>query len=159
MSSDVNHKPASLDIKAILEILPHRFPFIFIDKVIEVDYEKGYIIGQKNLSFNEAFFQGHFPDDPIMPGVLIMEALAQTGAIFVCLSGHSGRKAFLLNINNAKFRQPVRPGDILMLRTERLHMTNKAGRFKAEAFVNDKIVAEAEIGFVFREDDKAQKKE
>lgn len=148
---DVNPRPISLDIKGILDILPHRYPFLLIDKINEINYENSYIIGQKNVSLNEAFFQGHFPDDPIMPGVLIMEALAQTGAIFVSLSGNMGRRAFLLNINNAKFRQPVRPGDILLLKTEKLHMTNKAGRFKAEAFVNDKLVAEAEIGFVFVE--------
>lgn len=157
MSKDVSQLPTSLDIKGILNILPHRFPFLLIDKITEINYEKAYIIGQKNVSANEAFFQGHFPNDPIMPGVLIMEALAQTGAIYVSLSGNLGRKAFLLNINNAKFRTPVRPGDILMLRTEKLHMSSKAGRFKAEALVEDKLVAEAEIGFVFVEDDHAKK--
>lgn len=140
----------SLDIKQIIEILPHRYPFLLVDKIIELDLEKGTILGQKNVSINESFFQGHFPDAPIMPGVLILEALAQTGGVLVHLKGQQENKiAVLLNVNQAKFRRPVHPGDILLLRCEGLHLSAKGGRVKAEALVNDQVVAEAEIGFVF----------
>ena len=140
----------SLDIKQIIQILPHRYPFLLVDRVLELDIEKGYVLAQKNVTINEAFFQGHFPDVPIMPGVLILEALAQAGGILVHLKGGSGDKiAVLLNVNQAKFRQPVRPGDVLHLRGQGLHFSSKGGRIKAEALVNDKIAAEAEIGFVF----------
>lgn len=139
----------TLDIKQILSILPHRFPFLLVDRVLEIDIEKGYVLAQKNVTINEAFFQGHFPDAPIMPGVLILEALAQAGGILVHLKGTEDKIAILLNVNNAKFRHPVKPGDILLLRGQGLHFSSKGGRIKAEALVNDKIAVEAEIGFVF----------
>lgn len=138
----------SLDIKQIVKILPHRYPFLLVDRVSEIDLEKGIIVAQKNLTINEAFFQGHFPEAPIMPGVLILEALAQAGGVLVHLKGQMDNKiAVLLNVNNAKFRQPVRPGDVLILRCEGIHFSGKGGRVKAEAFVGEKIAAEAEIGF------------
>jgi 3-hydroxyacyl-[acyl-carrier-protein] dehydratase len=136
-----------LDVKDIVKILPHRYPFLLVDKILEMDLDKGTIIGQKNATINEAFFQGHFPDAPIMPGVLILEALAQAGGVLVHLKADSGKIAVLLNVNNAKFRQPVRPGDVLILKCEGLHFSSKGGRVKAQAFVNDKIAVEAEIGF------------
>lgn len=140
--------PKTLDIKQITKILPHRYPFLLVDRVIEIDLEKGIIVAQKNLTINEAFFQGHFPDAPIMPGVLILEALAQAGGVLVHLKGQMDNKiAVLLNVNQAKFRQPVRPGDVLILRCEGIHFSGKGGRVKAEAFVGDKMAAEAEIGF------------
>src|SRR5947209_2958257 len=105
MISQVGDLPQTLDFKQILKILPHRYPFLLVDKIIEIDYEKGYIVGQKNLTSNEAFFQGHFPGAPIMPGVLILESLAQAGAVFIHLKGYKEKTAVLLNLNNAKFRQ------------------------------------------------------
>lgn len=155
MVESMQNQPKSLNFQDIIKILPHRYPFLLIDKIVEVNFDKEYIVGQKNVSCNEAFFQGHFPDNPIMPGVLIIEALAQTGAVLIHLKGYKDRTAFLLNLNNAKFRQPVRPGDILLLRCEGVHLSNKGGRFKAEAFVNDKMVAEAEIGFVLVDTEKS----
>ena len=143
-SSDIQK---TLDVKDILKILPHRYPFLLVDKIIDIDLENGVIIGQKNVTINESFFQGHFPDAPIMPGVLILEALAQTGGVLVHLKGHVGKIAVLLNVNYAKFRNPVRPGDVLHLRCEGLHFSSKGGRVKAEAFVQDKMAVEAEIGF------------
>lgn len=137
-----------IDIKQILKILPHRFPFLLVDKVLEMDPDKGYILAQKNVSINEPFFQGHFPDVPIMPGVLILEALAQAGGILVHYKGQQEKIAILLSVNNAKFRHPVKPGDVLLLRGEGLHFNSKGGRVKMEALINDKVVAEAEIGFV-----------
>jgi 3-hydroxyacyl-[acyl-carrier-protein] dehydratase len=139
----------ALDIKQILSILPHRYPFLLVDKVLEIDLEKGSILAQKNVTINETFFQGHFPQTPIMPGVLILEALAQTGGILVHLKGSDHKTAILLNVNQAKFRHPVKPGDVLLLRGQGLHFSHKGGRVRTEALVNDKIVTEAEIGFVF----------
>lgn len=143
-----NAGPSStLDIKEILKILPHRYPFLLVDRIVEIDIENGKILGQKNVTINEAFFQGHFPDAPIMPGVLILEALAQAGGVLVHLKSPIPKIAVLLNVNNAKFRHPVRPGDVLMLKGEGLHFSSKGGRVKVEAMVQDKIAVEAEIGF------------
>jgi 3-hydroxyacyl-[acyl-carrier-protein] dehydratase len=141
------HQKQSLDIKEILKILPHRFPFLLVDKIIEINMESGYVVGQKNVTFNEQFFQGHFPDAPIMPGVLILEALAQAGGVLVHLKDPTNKIAVLLNVNNAKFRNPVKPGDILLLRCEGLHFSSKGGKIKATATVNDKVAVEAEMGF------------
>lgn len=136
-----------MNIKDIVRILPHRYPFLLVDKILEIDLEKGSIVGQKNVTINEAFFQGHFPDAPIMPGVIILEALAQTGGVLVHLKGQTDKIAVLLSVNNAKFRNPVRPGDILLLKCEGLHLSSKAGRVKAMAYVGEKIAVEAEISF------------
>lgn len=139
----------SLDIKQIISILPHRYPFLLVDRVLELDLEKGYVLAQKNVTINESFFQGHFPNGPIMPGVLILEALAQAGAILVHLKSPGDKVAVLLNVNQAKFRLPVKPGDVVHLRGQGLHFSSKGGRIKAEALVQGKVAAEAEIGFVF----------
>jgi 3-hydroxyacyl-[acyl-carrier-protein] dehydratase len=147
--SDQSNPVRALDIKQIISILPHRYPFLLVDRVLELDLEKGYVLAQKNVTINEAFFQGHFPDVPIMPGVLILEALAQAGGILVHLKGSGDKIAILLSVNQAKFRLPVRPGDVLLLRGQGLHFSSKGGRIKAEALINDKVAAEAEIGFVF----------
>lgn len=138
----------SFDITEILTILPHRFPFLLVDKILDINLEEGKIIGQKNLTYNESFFQGHFPSVPIMPGVLILEALAQTGAVLVHLKSNQEKIALLLSVNHAKFRNPAKPGDILMLHGEGIHLSSKGGRIKAVATVNDKVAAEAEMGFV-----------
>jgi 3-hydroxyacyl-[acyl-carrier-protein] dehydratase len=136
-----------LDIKGILAILPHRYPFLLVDRVLELNPEAGTITAQKNVSMNEEFFQGHFPDAPIMPGVLILEALAQTGAILLHHKGFHDKMAVFLNVNNAKFRIPVRPGDILILQAIGIHFSDKGGKIEAKALVNDKVAAQAEIGF------------
>lgn len=135
------------DIKEITRILPHRYPFLLVDRVLEIDLEQGLIIAQKNVTFNEGFFQGHFPESPIMPGVLVLEALAQAGGILVHQKGYGDKTAVLLNVNNAKFRNPVKPGDILILKAQGLHFSSKGGRVKATALVQGKIAGEAEIGF------------
>lgn len=136
-----------MEVKDIVKILPHRYPFLLVDRILSVDLEQGIIVGQKNCTINEAFFQGHFPDAPIMPGVLILEALAQAGGVLVHMKGANDKIAVLLNVNNAKFRNPVKPGDTLILRCEGLHFSSKGGRVKATATVNDKIAVDAEIGF------------
>jgi 3-hydroxyacyl-[acyl-carrier-protein] dehydratase len=137
-----------LDVNQVRDILPHRYPFLLVDKVLQADAEKGVILAQKNVTVNEAFFQGHFPQAPIMPGVLILEALAQTGGILVRLQGKDhGRIALLLGVNDAKFRSPVVPGDVLLLYCEAIHITTKAGKVKAKASVGDRVAVEAEITF------------
>lgn len=146
MESTSSDNSKTLDIKQILKILPHRYPFLLVDRILDYNLDQGMIVGQKNLTFNEPFFQGHFPNAPIMPGVLILEALAQVGSIIFHLKGHD-KLAVFLTINNAKFRNPVRPGDILTLKIENIRMNSKAGRMEGFALVNDKIAAEAEIGF------------
>lgn len=135
------------NVKQIAKILPHRYPFLLVDRIIYMNLEENTIIGQKNVTVNEQFFQGHFPGVPIMPGVLILEALAQTGGILVHQKGYSEKIAVLLNINNAKFRRPVVPGDVLTLHATGLHLSNKGGRVVAKATVNEQLAVEAEIGF------------
>lgn len=147
MSHNAAPSKKAYDVKEIVKILPHRYPFLLVDKIIELDIEKGYIIGQKCVTINESFFQGHFPEVPLMPGVLILESLAQTGGVLVHLKAEVQKIAVLLSINNAKFRNPVRPGDVLTLKCEGLLFSNKGGRVHAVAKVNDKLAVEAEIGF------------
>jgi len=143
------HTPTQivLDAKRIAQILPHRYPFLLVDRIIHLDLEGDMIIGQKNVTMNEHFFVGHFPEVPIMPGVLILEALAQTGGILVHQKLQTEKIAVLLTVNNAKFRKPVLPGDVLHLHVTGQHISSKGGKVLAKALVNDQIVVEAEIGF------------
>lgn len=137
-----------MDAKAVAKILPHRYPFLLVDKVIELDVEKGWIVAQKNLTYNEEFFTGHFPEVPLMPGVLIIEALAQTGGILIHEKGYLDKIAVLLSVSNAKFRKPVKPGDVLFLKAKGLHFSSRAGKVQAAAHINGEVLAvEAEIGF------------
>src|SRR5690349_15907707 len=125
------------DVNQIIKFLPHRYPFLLVDKILSLDLEKGTIVGLKNVTMNESFFQGHFPGAPIMPGVLILEALAQTGGVLVHLRENKEKIALLLNVNNAKFRNPVKPGDQLFLHAEGIHFSSKGGRVQALALVNN----------------------
>lgn len=140
-----------LNHKQIAQILPHRYPFLLIDSVIDVNIEEGKIVAQKNVTINEPFFQGHFPDVPIMPGVLIIEALAQAGGILVHQKGYTKKIAVLLNVAHAKFRRPIFPGDVIFLHATLLHVSNKGGKITAQAIVNEKIAVEAEIAFALVE--------
>jgi len=149
----VERRPVILNVKEIAKILPHRYPFLLVDKIIYMNLVENVIIGQKNVTVNEHFFEGHFPDVPIMPGVLILEALAQTGGILVHQKGNVEKIAVLLNINNAKFRKPVVPGDVLTLHASGLHISSKGGRILAKAMVNEQIAVEAEIGFAMVDKD------
>ena len=139
-------KPIDLDILAILNCLPHRYPFLLVDKVLEIDMDKGYIMGVKNVTINEPCFQGHFPGNPIMPGVLMLEALAQIGGILMYEKGYPQIKV-LASIRNAKFRRLVRPGDVLKLEAGALHLSARGGKLKGEASVGNETAAEAEIVF------------
>ena len=139
-----------LDIKQIMEIIPHRFPFLLIDKIIEL-VPGGKAVAVKNVTMNEPFFPGHFPGEPVMPGVLIVEAMAQAGACAVLsMPENKGKLAFLGAVDNAKFRGIVRPGDVLRLELTVTKMKLAAGTGKGIAFVGEKKVAEADITFVIQ---------
>lgn len=136
-----------MNITEIMEVLPHRYPFLLIDTIEEIEEGKR-AVGKKCVSGNEQFFQGHFPGNPVMPGVLIIEALAQVGAVaMLSIPEMKGKTAYFAGINNAKFRQKVVPGDVLMLETEIIKLKGPMGVGKAIATVDGKKVAEAELTF------------
>ena len=144
---------AILDIRKIQRILPHRYPFLMVDKVIEMEGETR-IKGIKNVSFNEPFFQGHFPGTPIMPGVLIIEALAQiSGLLFAQRLEHTGQLAVLLSMDGVKLRKAVVPGDQLILIAEAIRIRSRTGHCRCTAMVGDQIAAEAEIKFMLVDDE------
>ena len=136
-----------MNTKDIERILPHRYPFLLVDRILHIDLEENEILGLKNVTINEPFFQGHFPGVPIMPGVLLLEALAQTGGILVHQKGYVTKIAVLLNVSNAKFRKPVVPGDALHLHVKGLHVSGTGGKIRARATVQDRVAVEAELSF------------
>ena len=133
--------------KDIQKILPHRYPFLLVDRILEINLEENEILGLKNVTVNEPFFQGHFPGVPIMPGVLILEALAQTGGVLVHQKGYDKKIAVLLNIANAKFRKPVLPGDALLLYAKGIHVSGNGGKIQAKAMIGQVLAVEAELSF------------
>jgi len=134
-----------LDILEIQKMLPHRYPFLFVDRILE--YEEGKsIVGIKNVTIDEPFFQGHFPARPIMPGVLMVEAMAQVGGVLVYLSsGTDDKMVYFMSIDKVKFRKPVVPGDQLRMEVQTLQSRGKIWKFKGEAKVDGKVVCEAEF--------------
>ncbi|MBT6148705.1 MAG: 3-hydroxyacyl-ACP dehydratase FabZ [Gemmatimonadetes bacterium] len=137
------------DIVAIKKIIPHRYPLLLVDRIIEmVPGER--IVGLKSVTANEPFFQGHFPEFPVMPGVLIIEALAQTGAVLMLQEGEEGQIPFFAGIDKARFRRQVVPGDQLRLELTVLQARRGTCKMKAQAFVESEIAAEAEILAVAR---------
>lgn len=136
-----------MDINEIKEILPHRYPFLLIDKVISMEGNK--IVAIKNVTVNENYFQGHFPAEAVMPGVLIIEALAQTGAVAILSKNEfKGKIAYFAGIDKAKFRRKVIPGDILRLEVEITKLRGRAGIGYGIAYVDDKKVCEGELTFM-----------
>ena len=142
---DPNAEPA-IDVNGIKKLLPHRPPFLMVDRVAEVN--ENYIVGIKTIGVNEGFFQGHFPQEPVMPGVLIIEAMAQAGGILVLHSVDEPEKysTYFMKIDNVKFRQKVVPGDTLIFRVELLApMRRGISSMKGYVFVGEKVVCEAEF--------------
>ncbi|MHC1729895.1 MAG: 3-hydroxyacyl-ACP dehydratase FabZ [Syntrophobacteraceae bacterium] len=134
-----------MDILQIKEILPHRYPFLLIDRIVESGADS--IVAIKCVSANEPFFEGHFPNDPIMPGVLIIEAMAQTGGVlvFTNLPQYKNRPFYFAGIDKVRFRRPVRPGDKLVMKVQILKQKGGFFKMRGEAFVDEKMVAEAEL--------------
>ena len=138
----------SMDIQAILQHLPHRYPFLMIDRIIDVDGDNSGI-GIKNVTFNEPIFQGHFPGEPVFPGVLIIEGMAQTaGAMAIAAGADGGQKhiVYLLTIDKCKFRKPAKPGDRIEYHIKKLRRRMTMGWFEAKAIVDGVVIAEAEVG-------------
>lgn len=136
-----------LDVNQIQEIIPHRHPFLLVDKIVEVEEGKR-AVGIKNVTVNEHFFAGHFPGYPVMPGVLIVEALAQVGAVAILkLEENRGKIGFLAGVDGFRFRGQVVPGDTLHLEVEIVRLKGKIGKGRAVAKVEDRVVAEGEIMF------------
>lgn len=140
-----------LDIKEIMKILPHRYPFLMVDRVVEMEPGKR-IVGVKNVTINEPFFQGHFPGHPVMPGVLIVEAMAQVAGILAYLSSDDEirkKVCYFMSIDNARFRKPVVPGDLLRLEMESTMNRRGIWGFNGKAYVDGKLVADADLKATF----------
>ncbi len=132
----------------ILKILPHRYPMLLVDRIVEFDMENCHIVGIKNLTFNEQFFQGHFPDNPVMPGVLQLEAMAQVAGVMLnSREGNDGKVAFFMSINNAKFRRMVVPGDQLRMEISVIRMRTRIATVQGKAYVDGNLVSQAELTF------------
>lgn len=133
------------DIAEILKVLPHRYPFVLLDRILEISSE--HVVALKNVSINEPYFQGHFPGQPIMPGVLIVEAMAQAGGFlaFSLVPHHLGNAVYFMGIDRVRFRKPVRPGDQLILKLNLVKQRGSVFKMRGEAFVQNQLVAEAEL--------------
>ncbi|RJQ13704.1 MAG: 3-hydroxyacyl-[acyl-carrier-protein] dehydratase FabZ [Nitrospiraceae bacterium] len=140
-----------MDSREIQKILPHRFPFLLVDRILDIQ-PKEKAVGLKNVTINEPFFQGHFPNYPIMPGVLVIEAMAQVAGILAFHSGAKGKAVYFMSIEKAKFRRPVVPGDQIRFEVTVLQHRNNVWKFTGQAFVEDKLVAEADFAAMVSEE-------
>ena len=140
-----------MSTKEILQVLPHRFPMLLVDCIVECD-GKNRVVGLKNVTFNEPFLQGHFPGDPIMPGVLQLEAMAQVAGILMSeLFGSKGRIAYFLAVDNARFRRVVRPGDQLRIEIQFIRARLGMSRVHGKTFVGDELASEADLMFGYQD--------
>lgn len=146
MVNSANEQTA-LDIREILAILPHRYPFVMVDRIVELEVGK-YIVGLKNVTINEPFFQGHFPGEPIMPGVLVLEGMAQVGALLAYKSipeAIGSKLVYFAGLDGVRFRKVVRPGDQVIFRLEIIKLKSKLSKMVGKALVDGQLVAEAEL--------------
>ena len=136
-----------MDIDAILKALPHRYPFLMIDRIVDIDSDNS-ATGIKNISVNEPIFQGHFPGNPVFPGVLIIEGMAQTaGAIAIAADKTEGQHiVYMVTVDKCKFRKPARPGDVIEYHIKKVRRRSAMGWYEARAMVGDTLIAEAEVG-------------
>ena len=142
-----------IDIMRVMQLLPHRYPFLMVDRVVELEAGKR-AVGIKNVTANEEFFTGHYPGQPIMPGVLIIEAMAQLGGLLLSRElEHTGKVAVLLSLDKVKFRRTVTPGDQLTLIAETIRVKSRSGHVKTTALVGEELVAEAVIKFMLTDAD------
>jgi 3-hydroxyacyl-[acyl-carrier-protein] dehydratase len=144
----------AVDIRKILQLLPHRFPFVMIDRIIDIRGED-HGVGIKNVTFNEPHFLGHFPDNPVMPGVLLIEGMAQTAGVLCLLQMDAATRKnamfYFLTIDKAKFRRPAVPGDVIAYYVDKIAHRRNMWWYRAEAKVGDALIAEAEVGAVITE--------
>jgi len=133
-----------LNINDITKLLPHRYPFLLVDRIVSLEPGVS-ATGLKNVTINEPFFQGHFPGQPIMPGVLVIEAMAQVAGVMAYQSGMKGKSVYFMSIDNAKFRRPVVPGDQVIMEVRVLRQRGNVWKFSGAAMVDEKTVAEAEF--------------
>jgi UDP-3-O-[3-hydroxymyristoyl] N-acetylglucosamine deacetylase / 3-hydroxyacyl-[acyl-carrier-protein] dehydratase len=141
-----------LGIEEIMKTLPHRYPFLLVDRILEME-EKKRIVGLKNVTINEPFFQGHFPGHPIMPGVLIIEAMAQVGGILLMgqIEGYESKVVYFMSLDNVKFRRPVKPGDQLLIEADILQVRGMVCKMRGVAKVDGEVVCEADMAAMVRD--------
>src|SRR5882724_3858999 len=152
-TSVASNTAKAVDIKRILQMIPHRYPMLMVDKVIEIQIDHS-AVGIKNVSINEPFFQGHFPSEPVMPGVLIVEAMAQTAAVLVVATygqESEGKLVYFMSIDGVRFRRPVFPGDRLELHVEKVQSRASVWKFSGKAIVDGKVAAEATFAAMIRD--------
>ena len=141
-----------LGIDEIMKALPHRYPFLLVDRILEME-EKNRIVGLKNVTINEPFFQGHFPGHPIMPGVLIIEAMAQVGGILLMgqIEGYESKVVYFMSLDNVKFRRPVKPGDQLRFELDMIQIRGMVCKMRGVAKVDGEVVCEADMAAMVRD--------
>ena len=153
MTEEDKSQLATAEIGQLMELLPHRYPFLLVDKIIEIDGDNS-AIGIKNVTANEPQFMGHFPGEPIMPGVLLIEGMAQTaGAICARMQGGGAKLVYFMTIDNARFRKPVRPGDRVEYHVTKQKQRGNIWKFHCDAKVDGQLVAEADIGAMLHSKD------
>jgi 3-hydroxyacyl-[acyl-carrier-protein] dehydratase len=145
---------ATADVRRVMQLLPHRYPFLMVDRIVDMDRDES-AVGIKSVSVNEPFFQGHFPRMPVMPGVLVIEAMAQTAAVLVVATlgaGSEGKLVYFMSVENAKFRKPVMPGDRLEIHVRKDRHRGNVWKFAAQAKVGDQLKAEATYAAMILDD-------